>query len=335
MKYYSAIDLHSNNSFVVVIDENDKVLFEKRLPNNLDKIILVLRPFQSQLQGIAVESTYNWYWLVDGLMAAGFELKLVNTVAVKTYSGLKHSDDKHDAIWLAHLLRLKILPTGYIYPVEERPTRDLLRKRMQLVAQRTKHILSIKSFYARYLGQHVATQSIYKQPMTLLPDDDNLKAIVLPNITLFNLLTTQIKGIEKNLLQNQFKHHNDFDRLKTIPGIGDLLAMLILLEIGSIKRFNQVGNFASYCRCVDSKHMSNNKKKGKGNVKNGNRYLAWAFHEAAHHALIWNETIKRFYDKKKRKTNGMVAIGAVAHKLARACYHMLTKQENFKLELAF
>ena len=116
MNYFSAIDLHSNNSWVEVIDEHDTVMYEKRLPNNLTQIILALRPYKDQLQAIAVESTFNWYWLVDGLIDEGYELQLVNTVAVKCYSGLKYSDDKHDARWLAHLQRLGILPLRLAVP---------------------------------------------------------------------------------------------------------------------------------------------------------------------------------------------------------------------------
>ncbi|WP_188503333.1 IS110 family transposase, partial [Lacimicrobium alkaliphilum] len=149
MNYYSAIDLHSNNSYLVILDENDRIVLDKRLPNDLDRILLALAPYKEHIQGIAVESTYNWYWLVDGLMEAGYQLHLVNTTAVKTYSGLKRANDKDDARWLAHLLRLGILPTGFIYPKEARPLRDRLRKRLQLVQQRTRNILSLKSFYAR------------------------------------------------------------------------------------------------------------------------------------------------------------------------------------------
>lgn len=113
---YSAIDLHSNNSVVVVTDEQDRVLAQKRLPNDLSVIVAFLAPHQSELVGVVVESTYNWYWLVDGLMAAGFAVKLANTAAVRTYDGLKHSGDEADARHLAQMLRLNILPTGYICP---------------------------------------------------------------------------------------------------------------------------------------------------------------------------------------------------------------------------
>ena len=128
MSHYCGIDLHSNNHVVVVIDAEDKRVYEKRLANDLSLTVKALAPYQETLQGVAVESTFNWYWLVDGLQEAGFRPKLVNTVAVKQYDGLKYSDDVHDAFWLAHLMRLGILPTGYIYPKAQRAVRDLLRR---------------------------------------------------------------------------------------------------------------------------------------------------------------------------------------------------------------
>jgi transposase len=150
MRLYGAIDLHSNNSVVVVSDEQDHAVLERRFPNDLQRILSALEPLKADIQAIAVESTFNWYWLVDGLMDAGFEVKLVNTVAVKKYDGLKYTDDEHDARHLAHLLRLNILPTGYIYPKEDRAVRDLLRKRGQLVRVRTAQIL--KAFKASIAG---------------------------------------------------------------------------------------------------------------------------------------------------------------------------------------
>ena len=113
---YSAIDLHSNNSVVVVTDEVDRVIVERRMPNELRAIVALLAPHQEELAGVVVESTYNWYWLVDGLMDAGYRVHLANTAAIKQYDGLKHSGDESDARYLAHLLRLGILPTAHIYP---------------------------------------------------------------------------------------------------------------------------------------------------------------------------------------------------------------------------
>jgi transposase len=145
MGLYCGVDLHSNNHVVTVIDEGDHRLYEKRHPNELASTLGVLERFRGELVGVAVESTFNWYWLVDGLMDAGFPVQLVNTTAVQQYSGLKHSDDWHDAFWLAHLMRLGILPTGYIYPKAQRGIRDLARQRMRLVQHRSSHIVSVQN----------------------------------------------------------------------------------------------------------------------------------------------------------------------------------------------
>jgi transposase len=147
-------------------------------------------------------------------------------------------------------------------------------------------------------------------------------------------LQRQIAVLEKRL-QQRVKLRPEYCLLKTVPGIGETLATTIMLETGTIRRFASVGNFSSYCRCVDSRHESNGKKKGEGNVKNGNKYLAWAFVEAANFALRYCPEAKRFYERKKRKTNRIVAIKAIAHKLARACYHMLREQKPFDVQRCF
>ena len=148
---YAGMDLHSRNTYVGVMEKGTmKRVYQKRIHNDLPDILVALEPFRGDLQGIVVESTYNWYWLVDGLMDAGYScVHLANPSAIKQYEGLKHTDDRHAAFWLAHVLSLGILPEGYIYPKEDRPVRDLLRKRLFLVRQRTSHILSLQSMIER------------------------------------------------------------------------------------------------------------------------------------------------------------------------------------------
>lgn len=152
MKAYAGIDLHSSNNYVGIINEQNQRLYGKRIPNELDSVLLALEPFKKELSGVVVESTYNWYWLVDGLKDNGYKLHLANPAAIKQYEGLKHTDDKWDSFFLAHMLRLGILPEGYIYPKQERPLRDLLRRRLLLVRQRTMHILSLQSMINRNLA---------------------------------------------------------------------------------------------------------------------------------------------------------------------------------------
>ena len=338
MKLYAGIDLHSNNSVLVILDEHDQIVYEQRLPNELPTILAQLAPHRESIEAIAVESTYNWYWLVDGLMAAGYSVKLVNTAAVKTYEGLKYTGDEHDARHLAHLLRLGILPTGYIYPKEERAVRDLLRKRAQLVRCRTAQILSIQNLISRNRGKGISTEEIRKfddNAIVQICAGDNIRAMaVKSNLAVMRCLDEQILGLERVLL-SQAKLKPAFEKILTVDGIWKILGMTIMYEAGNMDRFAKVGQFASYARCVSSSRWSNGKKKGEGNRKNGNKYLAWAFVEAAHYAVRYNERIRKFHHRKKAKTNGVVAIKAVAHKLARACYHVLKEQVPFEEARAF
>ncbi len=337
MALYGGIDLHANNSVIVIIDEQDQVVEQKRLPNQLDTILARLAPYQGQVNGLVVESTYNWYWLVDGLMDAGYRVHLANTAAIQQYEGIKHSNDFSDAQWLAHLLRLDILPQGYIYPKEQRGVRDLMRKRMQLVQQRTENLLSIQTQSARSTG-HTWSGNRIKQltcdDVEALVTDAHLALSITCNLTVIHCLNQQIRKLEK-VIKGQVKLQPAFEPLRTVPGIGDTLGLTIMLETGDIHRFPSVGDFASYCRCVGSERLSNGKRKGRGNTKNGNKYLAWAFVEAANFAVRDNDQIKRYYQRKAAKTNPTVATKTVAHKLARACYYMLRDQVPFDVKLGF
>ena len=336
MNLFSAIDLHSNNSVVVVIDDQDNTLLQKRLPNQLDMIINALVPFRPNLQGVAVESTFNWYWLVDGLQNAGFKPYLVNTVAAQQYQGLKHTDDIYDAYWLAHLMRLGILPTGYIYPSGERPLRDLLRKRLQLVRQRVANLLSAQSQIWRCTGIRVDTACIKKADAQLLSyhEHPNLRLSLQSNLVLLRTLNEQIATIDRSV-KAQTVLRPDFQSLLTVDGIGDILGQTISLETGDIDRFPSVGQFSSYCRCVDAKRLSNGKVKGNNNSKNGNKYLGWAFVEAAHSIIRHNKTAHRFYQRKRAQRNGAVATKALAHKMARACYYVMRDQVPFQSDRLF
>jgi len=337
MKLYGGIDLHSNNSVISIIDEHDKLQYERRLPNDLSLILEQLSPYQKGLQGLVVESTFNWYWLVDGLMEMNYQVHLANTAAIVQYQGLKYTDDKHDARWLAHMLRLGILKEGYIYPKHERALRDLLRKRSQLVRQRTAQILSIQNLIARNTSQQLNGQDVKqlddKALDSLLAMEEQAMA-AKANLAVLGALTEQVERLEK-AVRSRVKPRAVMKHLKTIAGVGDILGWTILLETGDIGRFGRTGQYASYCRCVDSKRQSNGKKKGENNRKNGNKYLAWAFVEAANYAVRYYAPVKRFYQRKKARTNGVVAIKAVAHKLARATYHVLREQVPFDIQKAF
>jgi transposase len=337
MALYCGIDLHSNNSVISLIDETDRLVSEKRLDNNLELIEHHLRPFQDDISGVVVESTYNWYWLVDGLIEQGYPVHLANTLAIQQYNGLKYTNDETDARFLAHLLRLNILPTGYIYPKAQRQVRDLLRRRLLLVKQHTAQLLSLQSLIGRHSSLRLSSHQVKQL------DQDALAQYLDAGVTLFaaqqtrqlmQQLNAQIDVIEGYVLA-RCQDSEPYTLITTTPGIGKILGMTILLETGPIERFAQVGNYASYARCVPTDKISNGKSKGKGNAKNGNRYLAMAFVEAAHYAAIWDPTIKRYYQRKCKRKPVMVAKKTVANKLTRACYHMLKDGTAFDVTRAF
>jgi transposase len=273
---------------------------------------------------------------VDGLVEQGYPVHLANTLAIQQYNGIKHTNDETDARFLAHLLRLGILPTGFIYPRAMRQVRDVLRRRLLVVKQSTAQLLSLQSLIARHTGKRLASFKV-KQLRT-----EALKAYLTDSASLFQAqqslhlwqqLRQQITAIEDFVLSRC--DEGDYTVLTSTPGIGKILGMTILLETGPIERFAAVGNYSSYARCVPASKISNGKLKGRGNARNGNRYLAMAFVEAAHYATIRDPAIKRYYQRKCKKVPVMVAKKAVANKLTRACYHMLKENQPFDINKAF
>ena len=336
MQLYAGLDLHSRNTYIGIMDKEFKRIFNKRVVNKLPVILDTLKPFQDQLKGIVVESTFNWYWLIDGLMDAGYDcLHLANPAAMKQYEGIKHTDDQHDAFFLAQMLILGILPQGYIYPKEDRPVRDLARKRLFLVRHKTSHILSLQSLITRCCGQRISANEIRKftvEDLQRLLEQEYIVLSARANLDTIVFLKQQILHLEK-AIKNKVKLNKQFQQLLTVPGIGLILAMTIMLEVGDIGRFHQVGNFASYSRCVSSQRLSDGKKKGQGNRKNGNRYLSWAFTEAAHLSRRYNEHFRSYYNRKVAQANTSLATKALSNKLARICYYIMRDQVPFQKNL--
>jgi len=337
MKLYGGIDLHSNNSVVALLDEQDGVVYHKRLGNDAQGILAALAPYQESIEGLVVESTYNWYWLVDALMDAGYQVHLANTAAIVQYSGLKYSDDDSDARWLAKLLRLGLLAEGFIYPREERAVRDLLRRRSRLVQQHTANLVAVQNLMARNRGRSLSANAVRRltpEVVEQLLPDANLALAVQSTLLAMRGQEAAIDLLERQAC-SQVQLRAAYRLLLSVSGIGKVLGLVIMLETGPVGRFAKVGNYGSYCRCVGSERLSNGKRKGRGNTKNGNKYLAWAYIEAANFAVRFNPTIKRYYQRKRAKTNGIVAIKTVAHKLARACYYILRDGTDFEVTRAF
>lgn len=328
----AGIDLHSNNIVVGIMDREGKRLAHQKLPCELKRIGEFLAPFKDRLEKLAVESTYNWYWLVDGLQAAGYPVVLANPAKITQYSGLKHADDQSDAFFLAELLRLNILPTGYVYDAGRRPVRDLLRRRMSLVRQRTALLLSFKSLYTRTTGGQMslsrlkamevkAARELYEHPANQL-----IAGVQLQHI---EQLDASIARLEKAVLAVA-RELPCYPKLKTLPGVGIILGLTITMEIGDIKRFAGPGQFASYCRTVAAQRTSNGKLKGENNRKCGNKYLAWAFVEAANFARRHDEPCRKWHERKAARTSHVIATKALACKLAKAAWYLAAEERDYE-----
>lgn len=333
----AGIDLHSNNVVIGIVDQEGRRLVCRKLECDLAAIAAFLRPYQKRLKSVAVESTYNWYWLVDGLRAKGYPVVLANPARIEQYSGIKHADDRNDAYFLAELQRLNILPTGYIYDAELRPVRDLLRRRISLVQHRTALLLSFKSLYTRMTGQAMSlsrvkgmtadsARDLYEHPANRL--------IAVVQQEQIAGLDRSIGQLEKLVLARARKLPG-YVQLHTLPGVGKILGMTIALEVGEIGRFASAGQFASYCRTVDARRTSNEKSKGWNNRKCGNRYLAWAFVEAANFARRYDEPSRRWFDRKAAKTCGVLATKALACKLAKAAWHVMSAKVDYDGDRVF
>jgi transposase len=308
-----------------------------KLPCKLSEIVKFLAPFKKRLEQVAVESTYNWYWLVDGLQSLKYPVVLANPAGMQQYSGIKHADDTNDAFFLAELLRLKILPTGHIYDAQLRPVRDLLRRRMTLVHQRTALMLSFKSLYTRTTGQEMTLKELkdleMKQAQELYAHPAN-QMIAGMQIKHIEQLTESIDKIEKAVMASA-RELPPYGRLTTLPGIGIILGMTITMEVGGIERFASAGDFASYCRTVEAQRTSNSKKKGENNSKCGNKYLAWAFVEAANFARRYDGQCRKWFDRKAVRTSNVIATKALACKLAKAAWYLMAEGTDYDPQRMF
>ena len=339
MKLYTGMDLHSNNTYIGISNENDQRVFKGRFPNELPVILEVLKPYEEEIVGIVVESTFNWYWLVDGLMENGYETRvhLAHPAGFKPYKGLKHSNDKTSAFFLAKLLWLGILPEGHILPKKDRHLRDLLRKRLMLVHQRTQHLQSLKSLLNRNLSLSPTRnelKQIHQTDIDALIENEHLNLSAKTTISVSQFLSSRIDELEKRILKDTVEKPY-YKMLITVPGIGKVLALTITLETGDINRFEEDGNYASYCRCVSSNRLSNEKNKGSNNRKNGNEYLSWAFVEAANFMRRYCPEAGAFYMKKSIKENSTLATKALACKIAKACFHIMRDNVVFDVEKMF
>ena len=323
---YVGIDLHSNNNYMVITNQEGRRLLEKRLPNDVGVILEWLRRYDP-IESVALESTYNYYWLADGLLDGGHRVKLANPLAMKPYAGLKHQDDRSDAGFIAELLRLGILPTGHLYARKQRGLRDLLRQRSRWVRQKRQIVQSVQSRFARCLGLNLSGSQLLHTSLPRIGDEDQDLA-VYSQVQMIASLSEQIRLLEERV-EDRLQHTKVFAALTAIPGIALVLGSTICLESGDLSRFTRVGDYASYARVVQADKITNNKRKGKGNRRCGNAYLGWAYHEAAHCMNRCHPLMQQYRRRQVAHKHPRVVWSTMAHKVCRGFYFVMRDGVEF------
>jgi transposase len=340
MQYYCGIDLHSKDCWLCVIDEKDRIQLRKKVPNHLPTILHELDSFSPKPSAV-VESTMNWYWLVDGLQEAGLEVKLAHIFGLHMITGAKVKTDRRDAFSLARLLRLDAVPEAYIYPKQQRPVRDLLRRRNRLVSLRATAYRYMKQILLQQ-GMHGYSLADLKRfdevTIVTLFDHPALQATMQIELDRIRLYSQEINTLER-IIQKSVSEEPLFELLQTIPGVAKILGLTIFYEVGDIERFGGPKPFCSYARVVPGVAQSSSvTRRGRGS-KQGNPYLKWAFMQAAGIAVRYDPDVRRFRQipmaRRPSKARRRISLSIVAHKLAIGAYYVLKDRVPFRMELMF
>ena len=334
-KQYCGIDLHAKSMYLCVLSHDGKTLLHKNLPTDPDVFLNAIAPFREDLV-VAVECIFTWYWLADLCAQEGIAFVLGHALYMKAIHGGKAKNDRIDALKIATLLRGGMLPQAYVYPAEMRSTRDLLRRRLFWVRQRGQLLAHIQNTHHQYNLPTPKARLAYRKNREDVAEhfaDSAASESVSSDIELAEHYDSLITKLELYLCRQTKLHDQDnFYRLRSIPGIGKVLAMTILYEIHDIDRFERVQNFASYSRLVKCEKSSSGKRLGTGGNKIGNVHLKWAFSEAAVLFLRANPVAQRYIENLRRKHGKAKSLSILAHKLGRAVYFMLKRQKSFSMQ---
>jgi len=292
-------------------------------------------PYRTDLV-VAVECMFTWYWLADLCAAEGIAFVLGHALAMKAIHGGKAKNDKIDSHKIAVLLRGGMLPQAYVYPAGMRSTRDLLRRRSHLVRKRGQLLVHIQNTRAQYnlpaFEKRLAYPGNREGVVDHFPDPSVRKSIEV-DVVLIDQYDALINDLELTIVREAKRHDGDaFHRLRSVPGIGKILALTILYEIHDITRFDRVQEFASYARLIKCTKESAGKKLGTGGAKMGNVHLKWAFSEAAVTFLRHTSDGKKIVARLEKKHGKGKALSILAHKIGRAVYYMLSRGTVFSME---
>ncbi len=334
-EHYCGIDLHARTMYVCVLSQAGEVLLHRNLPCDPARFLCAISPFREDLV-VAVECIFTWYWLADLCAKEGIAFVLGHALYMRAIHGAKAKNDRIDSRKTAGLLRGGLMPQAYVYPSEMRATRDLMRRRLHFVRHRGQLLAHIQNTHHTYNHDTPGKRITYRSNRDGIGDgfeDVSVRESLAAGLALVDNYEVVIGELEASVLRQARAHDPDsFQLLKSVPGIGKVLALTILYEIHDIRRFDRVGQFASYSRLVKCQKSSAGKVQGTSGAKIGNAHLKWAFSEAAVLFLAKCPEGKKLFARIERKHGKGRALSILAHKLGRAVYFMLARKRAFDLE---
>lgn len=334
-RHYCGIDLHVKTMYVCILDAAGQVLLHRNVKTTPAAFLETVAPYRDDLV-VAAECMFTWYWLADVCAAEGIAFVLGHALAMKAIHGGKAKNDKLDSFKIATLLRGGLLPQAYVYPAAMRSTRDLLRRRLHLVRKRGQLLAHIQNTRAQYNLPEFARRLAYPANREGVPEhfpDPSVRKSIEVDLALLDRYDALITDLELTLVRTAKQHDADaFHRLRSVPGIGKVLALTILYEIHDITRFDRVQEFASYARLVKGRKQSGGKLLGTSGAKMGNVHLKWAFSEAAVLFLRHATGAKKFLARLEKRHGKGKALSILAHKIGRAVFYILMRKTVFSPE---
>jgi transposase len=333
-KYYCGIDLHAKSLYICILDQNGTVLIHKEIKANPTELEKAISDYKEDLV-IAVECTFTWYWIADFCLDRDIAFVLGHALYMKAIHGGKAKNDKIDSRKIAVLLKGGMLPKAYVYPRGMRATRDLLRRRMHLMRKRSELLAHIHNTNSQYNLPSIGFNLRYKKNREAMEsrfEDKSVQRSVDLDLALIGFYDNHLQSVERFLEKNaKIDDYTSFMLLQSVPGIGVILALVILFEIHTIDRFPKVQNFVSYSRLVKCKKESGGKSFGTSGAKIGNAHLKWAFSEAAVLFLRKNPEGQKYLERLSNKHGKAKALSILAHKLGRTVFFMLKNKQPFNL----
>ncbi len=333
--HYCGVDLHTKTMFLCILDNQGNIVLSRNMLANPKTFLKAVEPFRQDLV-VASECIFTWYWLADLCQREGIAFVLGHALYMKAIHGGKTKNDRQDAHKIAVLLRGGMLPQAHVYPKDKRATRDLLRRRTFFVRKRAELLTHLQNTSWQYrlepLGRRIANRS-GREGIVEAFTEESVQVSVAADLELIGYYDRVIHRLEEHLTKTaRIDDGKTYDLLRSIPGVGKILGLVLLYEIDAIGRFGSVQQFCSYCRLIRPKKTSAGKPAGLPSYKKiGNAHLKWAFSEAALLLVRESKPVKAHLERLSTRHGKGKALGILAHKLGRSIYYMLKRDQHFDL----